>query len=88
MPIPGIGYVFQKDRRYRVAVGGPFLLAEFRPWRGLGLECAYFPVRTVHGGINDELDAFGSTSIFRERRSGAGRRIVSRQPGQNFPCFS
>ncbi len=84
VPIPGIGYVFQKDRRYRVAVGVPFLLAEFRPWRGLGLECAYFPVRTVHGGINYELVKdlkiygnfdWGNDEFFRADRTDKDKRL-------------
>jgi len=84
VPIPGVGYMFQKDKLYRITVGVPFLFAEVRPWKDLSMEFSYFPVRTVHGGINYTLVKdltiygnfdWGNDEFFRADRTDKSKRL-------------
>jgi hypothetical protein len=56
VPIPGVGYLFQKNRRYRIAAGVPFVFGKVRPWSGdLSITFSYAPIRSVHAAVNYDL---------------------------------
>lgn len=85
VPIPGVGYIFQQDRLYRIAVGIPFLFAEIRPQEGaFSMEFVYLPIRTVHAGINYDLHRkatvyghfdWGNEEFFRTERTDKSKRL-------------
>lgn len=85
VPIPGLGYMFQKNKQYQIAIGVPFIFGEIRPWGGdFSMTFAYLPIRTVHGSVSydvrKDLSLYGSfdwgnDEFFRAERTEKNKRL-------------
>jgi hypothetical protein len=83
VPLPGVGYWYEPNDRFRAVVGIPFAFLEVKPLKDLSFEIAYFPVRTVHAGVTwriaPPLKALAAFDWRSERYARADRREKDRR---------